>query len=413
MRSRKRGKALITGYGGGKTHATCLESIKHSMIDRGYNKPHMLVSPSFPQAKKTVIPTMHELLTDQFGLKIGKDYTYNKSDHEFRIKKWKGLVWIGSGRNPDSLNGPNLCSFGIDEPGQQSHETYIKMLARLRHPKAKELQWWLTGTPEGLNWLYDVCEGEKVPKEFDLIRGRTTDNTDLPQSFIDDLYDQYDSLLVDAYIDGKFVNMSDGSAYHAYCDDNVIQGFNYDPNRPIFVGMDFNYDPMCSVIGQEVIQDGVLKCVIFDEFHLKNCDTDAAAEQIIDKYGDPKKTKYEIYPDPSCKNRNAHGVGKSDLKILRNSFGANTPIRIVKNTRRKNRLNAMNKMLRNANGISRLLLTPNVKKLKNDFRRATMREYLNGNFDDPAIGHISDGCGYLVEKRYPVRYKKPYEKDAA
>lgn len=409
-----RGCALVTGYGGGKTLAHCLKSVKHSQIDNN-GIPHMIVSPSFPVAKKTLIPTMHEVLENIYGLKRGKDYRYNKSDHEFNIYKWNGLIWVGSGNNPDSLNGPNLGSFGIDEPGQQTRDVYNKMLARLRHPKAKLLQWWLTGTPEGLNWFYDVCEGEEVPKDFTLIRGKTTDNIHLPQSFIDDLYDQYDEQLVKAYIEGLFVNLMSGSAYYSYSDaESTLETFTPSKTKPLLVGMDFNYDPMCTIIGQEATIKNERVVVIFDELYLKNCDTDASCERLIEKY--KSEYKYMIYPDPACYTNSAHGSAKSDIRLIRNAFERYNistdsgywvdPSKA--HPKRKDRLNAVNKMFKNSRGKRRLFVTNNCRKLKEDLRKATMEEYLNANFEDKSIGHISDALGYMVQKRYPVKINRLY-----
>ena len=411
MQSKARGKALVTGYGGGKSYAHCHEAIKHSILDNGI--PHMMVSPSFPVAKKTLVPAMHEILQDQYGLVSGKDYRFNKTDHEFFIHKWNGQIWIGAGERPDSLNGPNLGSFGIDEPGQQKKDVYTKMLARLRHPKARHLQYWLTGTPEGLNWFYDVCEGDNIPKDFELIRGKTTDNTHLPQSFIDDLYDQYDELLVDAYINGRFVNMTSGAAYHEYDEElNSIGSFDPDKSKPLLIGQDFNYDPMCTIVAQECRVNGKICVVVFDELFLHGADTDAAFEQLISKFG--KDWRYEVYPDPACYSQTGHGAGKSDIDLIRNTFkrfeihpGDGYWVNPAKkHPLRKDRLNSVNGLLCNSKKERRLLFTKNVKNIKNDMKKNTKEEFLNGKFKDPMQGHIGDALGYMVQKRYPIRVEK-------
>jgi hypothetical protein len=404
-------KALITGFGGGKTIIGAHEIIKHSAIDNGI--PHMGVSPSYQMAKKTIIPSIMEVLEEHYNPPIlpGTGYKYNKSDHIFKIKPWNGIIYVGSADNPDSLKGPNLGSFWLDEPGLMGEQAYKFMLSRRRHPKAKHLQGCLTGTPEGLNWLYDVCEGDKIPKDFELIRGKTTDNYHLPQSFIDDLFDQYDEQLVKAYINGLFVNLMSGSAYYSYSDtENIIDEYEPDLSKPLLIGMDFNYDPMCSIIGQETTLGGNRYLVIFDEFYLRNCDTDASCERIINKYG--VGCKYIIYPDPSCYNRSAHGAAKSDIKLIKNTFvGLDYAIAsgAQKRVFRKDRLTASNKILKNAKGVRKTLILKSVRHLREDLRKITMEEYLNSNYDDPMLGHASDAFGYLAAKRYPVVVNKAYQ----
>ena len=291
-----------------------------------------------------------------------------------------------------------------------------KMLARLRHPKAKHLQYWYTGTPEGLNWFFDVCEGDKKPKDFELVRGKTTDNIHLPQSFIDDLYDQYDSVLVDAYINGLFVNMASGPAYYSF--DSLLNMYNseFKPNsmRPLLIGQDFNYNPMCTIIAQEIMIDDILCVVVFDELFLHNADTDAAFERLIEKYGN--QFFYEVYPDPACYSRSAHGAAKTDIRLIKNTFEKygirhGDGYRVSgekKHPRRKDRLNAVNKLLCNSNNVRRLLFTKNVKHILEDLRKNTMDEFLNGNYDEPMRGHMGDALGYLIDKKYPVRINRPY-----
>jgi hypothetical protein len=405
IRSKAFIKALVTGFGGGKTFGGALDIIKHSYIDNGI--AHMAVSPSFPMAKKTVIPEIIDTLEQKFDppLVHRKDYTYNKTDHVFKINAWNGTIFVGSGDNPDSLKGVNLGSAWIDEPGLQDEMVYNIMMSRIRDPKAKLLQLGLTGTPEGLNWFFDICEGEKVPSNFDFIRGKTTDNTHLPQSFIDNLYEQYDEQLVQAYLEGLFVNLLSGSAYYAYHnEESIIDEYIPDLGRPLLVGMDFNYDPMTSVIAQEVWREDKLYVIVFDEFYLRNCDTDASCERITSKYG--LDGKYIIHPDPTAYNKTAHGAAKTDLKLIKNSFDGyqyqfgSGAQKLIK---RKDRLNAVNKGLKNAKGERKILITKNCKHLREDMRKVLMEEFLNGNYKDPMLGHISDALGYMIARRYPVK----------
>ena len=46
-----------------------------------------------------------------------------------------------------------------------------------------------------------------------LVHGKTTDNHYLPESYIQSLRDNYDDKLLEAYIDGNFVNLTQGATY--------------------------------------------------------------------------------------------------------------------------------------------------------------------------------------------------------
>jgi hypothetical protein len=161
--------------------------------------------------------------------------------------------------------------------------------------------------------------------------------------------------------------------------------------------------------------------VVFDEFHLKNADTDAAFERVLEKYKNQLGfSRFDVYPDPACNSNTAHGSAKSDLRLIKNAFerysvSAMDGYRVFApkaHPTRKDRLNSVNKMLCNANGIRRLLITKNCKHLLEDMRKCTKEEYLNGKFKDAKRGHITDALGYKVHKRYPVKVERSYNKAA-
>lgn len=405
---------MVGGYGCSKTFSLALFSIKHSMIDNGLI--HQYVSPNFGMAKKTIIPTIFDIFENRMNPAMveGVDFKYNRSDHFFEVMKWNGKISICSGSVPSSLNGPTVASFAIDEPGQQKKEVWIKMIARLREPRAKALQGAIAGTPEGLNWFYDLCEGDKKPIGLELIRAKTRDNINLPVDYIDNMMQQYDPQLVLSYIEGIFVPLESGTAYHCFGEQNIIENFEYNPNELLIIGMDFNYDPMTAIVAQEAKINGKYRLVVFDEFFRRNCTTNAICEMIIDKYG--RRAEYSIYPDPACRNRSAHGdAGRSDLAIIKTIFnGLNfyvkQPIDVIY---RKDRLNAVNGLLKNAMGEINCYVTRGLKHLCDDLRKITMEEYLNDCYKDKSLGHITDALGYVIAQRNPIKIDRNYYREAA
>ena len=63
--------------------------------------PHLYVSPSYKQGRKTVLISIKELL-DGAGIR----YKFNVTNHEFPIRNWNGTIWIASGDEAESLKGP-------------------------------------------------------------------------------------------------------------------------------------------------------------------------------------------------------------------------------------------------------------------------------------------------------------------
>jgi hypothetical protein len=212
-------------------------------------------------------------------------------------------------------------------------------------------------------------------------------------------------------LNGEFVNLSGSNAFYGFTDANTFdEEYIPDPTLPLLVGFDFNYDPQVAVIAQEV-PDWIDKegdeprkrLIVFDELWLHNCDTDMKCEQITEKYGD--SFTYHIYPDSTFKNRTAHGVGKSDLILVRNSFKEYNHRLFYHsvNPRRSDSLNDVNSKICNSEKERFILIHKKCKHIIEDLRKILREEYLNGNYKDSERGHILDALRYIVSFKYPIR----------
>lgn len=411
--SQARYVALTGGYGSGKTMTAASMAVLHCAVDRGM--PHGLVSPTYPQAKKTTIPAVFSLLEDVFGFRENRDFRYNRVDHEFKFPAWRSMLYIMSGDNPNSLKGSNLGSCGIDEPGIMSHDVLKQVEARIRHPKAKWPQIYLTGTPEDLNWYADFVEGDKKPFGLHDIRARTRDNIFLSEDYFRSLEESYSAEEIASYMLGQFINLNGSMAAHAFSNANLIDQTEFakpDKNLPILIGFDYNWSPNVAVIAQEVPDwiegqgdDAELKTrlIVFDEVWANNCSTEKKCEAILDRYG--REATYHIYQDATADGRHSHGVGISDTSIVRNAFNG-VSHRLLYNSvnpMRKDRMNAVNGRLCNGLGERFIYITRNCKRLVDDLRKCKRDEFIMDNYDEPERGHIFDALGYMVAYRYPIK----------
>jgi len=377
-------KALITGYGGGKTLIGSKKAISLAMHNAPV--PFMYVSPSYKQAKRTVIPTLIQLLD---GKKLS--YTYNKSDFEFIIRGGRGgkpaTIWIGTGDHPDSLKGPNLCAAGIDEPFIQPKEVFDQMLARVRDPGALHREIFLTGTPEDLNWGYDICEGEDASRyDLEMIQASTRDNKALPASFVETLASAYDDKMRDAYLDGKFVNMSTGRIFYGFERERNVST-RPDPGGDLYMGMDFNVNPMAAVI---FFTNGP-QMHIMEEILLANSNTQEMIEVAKCKY--PGRVKV-AFPDPSGRARKTSAaVGATDFTIIK-EHGVAVKAK-AKAPSKRDRYNCTNKKFQDMT----LTIDPYCKRTIQGFEKLTY-EGLKKMED---LTHPTDAATYPVEYLYPIK----------
>lgn len=404
--------ALTGGYGSGKSTSCALKGIVHTMEDPGVL--HAICSPSFPMAKLTIIPSIFEVLEDWMALREKRDFTYNRTDHFFNFYRWNGKLVILSGEDPKRLKGPNLGSFGIDEPGLQTAAVFKQARARVRHPKAKHPEIYLTGTPEDLNWYADLVEGDLKPSDFLDVRARTEDNFFLKPEFIEGLRESYSEQEIMAYLNGRFVNLNASQAYSGFSQANTIEAADFgkpDPSLPLLVGFDYNWSPNVGIIAQEVPdwveREGTepgRKLIVFDELWHMNCSTERKCEILRERYGND--FEYLIYQDASGKNDTARKPGVSDLNLVKNAmrgvkyFKVHSP---AANPGRRDRLNAVNGRLCNSKGERFTYIAKTCKHLIEDLRKTEREEFLVGRYKDPNRGHIGDALGYLVHYRYPIK----------
>lgn len=383
-------RAIVAGYGGGKTYAVCMENILVSEINRGV--PNVIIEPTFLMVRDILIPT----LTDILDLNHIK-YEHNKSHHNFYIPEWNGHIWLRSGDKPDKLKGMNAGLVTIDEPFIQSKAVYDVAISRSRNPKAKILGIVLSGTPENLNWGFDIIEDEK--EEFKLYSGTTYDNFYLPESYVKKLEASYGEKDAAAYIRGQFVDRTTGQCYYSFGQDNIIPNYTPVPSRPIEVSCDFNIDIMCWNIGQEV--GGI--DYTFDSVEMTGtAKTEVMCQMVRAKLNTEYKDRYSdvIFYCDIAGSANRPEAAYTNIEIIRNNFpGARIETRHIANI--GDRISATNARLRDSNGNIRAYVTGNCKRLINDYRRVNWDHFFKkGSAGD--LTHTSDGESYKFFAKYPL-----------
>ena len=383
-------KALVTGYGGGKTMALAKRMIWLSL----YNSPApvMTVSPSYPLALKTIVQSIDELLDGRCTIEPHMTYTLRKSQpYEFviRLPGRTGLIWCMSGERPERLKGPNIGAAGIDEPFIQPVEVYHQTVARVRHPAARIREINLTGTPEGVvGWGFDLCEGEgRVRQDVGVVQASTAENRALDVEYVQRMEAAYDEAALAAYRDGRFVNMSLGRVYHSFDSTIHVVDEPMPQGAELCVGMDFNVDPMAYAIfwrsGQRIH--------FIAEYEHPNCDAEQAAAFIKRDHPEVRK----VYPDASGHNRQHAGAGGKSAHAYIREAGL-TVVASSANPRIIDRQNAVNGGLRHG----RVTISPACRKLRSYLLAATHKGSNTKQQKD--MGHLLDAFGYPIANLFPV-----------
>jgi PBSX family phage terminase large subunit len=194
-------KALIAGFGSGKTIAGAAEFIKLCSINAGLES--MMVSPSYPMANRTILPTFKTMLESS-----NIDFTYNEQKHIFYIPDFRHTTYVGSADIPASLKGSNLSHLWMDEPSVCSLDAYTQSIARVRVAAAPKLSILHTFTPETMTWCYDeFIINQRSDRE--VVFGRTIDNPELAKDYVENLKSRYSEEMQKMYLEGQFVFATD------------------------------------------------------------------------------------------------------------------------------------------------------------------------------------------------------------
>lgn len=294
---------LVGGYGNGKTYTACRKAIQLSFLNAGC--VGIITEPTYPMLRDIFIPEM-KIALEEWGIK----YKFNSSNSIFLldINGQETKLICMSMENVERLVGINAAFIICDEfdtsKEEIAYKAYNKLLGRLRAGNVR--QFVITTTPEGFKATYRIFIKEPS-NEKRLIKAKTSDNKYLPQDFIETLKTQYPPNLLQAYLNGEFVNLNSGTIYSYFNRETHNSNEDYQDRETIYVSQDFNYLGCISIV--YVKRNGF--DVAIDEI-ISN-DTKSIIENI--KYRYPNSYVC-IYPDASG---NAHKTSSNttDIEMLR------------------------------------------------------------------------------------------------
>ena len=337
----------------------------------------------------------------------------------------------------DSLRGDGLDFVVLDEFANMSPQAWTEVLRPALSDRLGRALF--IGTPKGRNHFYELYEKAQNEVNWAAFQFTTEQGGYVSAEELENAAHDLDERTYDQEFRARFTNQGSGIAYYAFDRNRHVRPVAYNPSHPLFWALDFNTNPLCSVIGQ-MINDRVY---ILEELILPDSNTPAACEEFIvrtrkwtkapiipeppDMNAAQAETLYElqqqlqpgvlnvyIYGDSTGAQRNT-SASRTDWQIVRDFFGrhsdrCNASFRISKaNPLVKDPVNCVNAVLRNYAGEHRLLVDPGCKHLIKDFERVCWKADPYGNptadldKSDPMRTHVSDALGYMLAQDFPMR----------
>jgi Terminase large subunit, T4likevirus-type, N-terminal len=339
-----------------------------------------------------------------------------------------GTIALRGADNYDGLRGEGLNLVVLDEFADIAKEAWTEVLRpMLSDRKGSAL---FIGTPKGRNHFYDLAQEAKTSPNWAFHSFTTLDGGLVTPEEIEAARRDLDERTFRQEYEASFENWS-GAVYYAFSRESNVRPVQYNPKIPICWSLDFNVNPMCSVIGQleedfspahfdfftlvNRDEKRIKTLRIMDELWLSNSNTAEACGEFCNRilpYLDrnPNLT-VKIYGDASGSARQtAAGPGaKSDWEIVRREMkrmGIQASFHYKSsNPGVKNRVAAVNSLLKSTSGEIRILIDPKCKKLIKDLEQVAWKPgtALIEKEKNPELTHISDALGYLVETEAGIR----------
>lgn len=425
IRDPARFKAIVAGRRFGKTTLSEAKlgytaTNHYRLTGRSTRGIYWYVAPTYAQAKMIAWDGFKDFL---------KPFTRKVNEQELTISLSNGCkVSLKGGSQPDRLRGPGLDGLIVDEYADIPPEAWEKVL---RPMLADKKGWaWFIGTPKGRNHFYDLYQkigSDPNYSEWSRFQFTTREGGWVDQEEIAKAMAEMDERGFRQEFEATFENFS-GLVYYTFDREKDVRRVEYDPRLPLRWCLDFNVDPMASVICQ--IDDGSLSVFdtgkrkrvhVIDEISLRNADTAEACSAFAQKamrwYANGRPIELYIYGDATGKNRARPGTartGSSDWDIVRAFFAGrrefNAKFKVpTGNPLQKDRINSVNSMFCSWNGERNVTIDPKVVKLIHDLEHVAWATdktgRTTGDIDKSAdlmVTHWTDAFGYFIFQEFPV-----------
>jgi hypothetical protein len=387
----ERFKGFSGPIGCGKSYTLCQEAIKLSYLNPG--RLGLLGAPTYPMLRDATQASLLEILNGN-----GIPFDHNKAENTLVMKDTGSRILFRPVDEFERLRGTNLAWFGLDELTYTQEESWLRLQGRLRDPKANRLRGFAVWTPKGYDWVYKMFISDPLPG-YRAVIAPPKENRHLLEKtpdFYDRLKDSYDPKFYEQEVLGIYLSMDGGRVYSGFDRNQHIEKVEVNPHLPLYWALDFNVDPMSSVIAQI----GNNKVRVLDEIVIRHSTTQQACEEFMSRYPN-HESGLVVYGDASGNQHQTTGL--TDFQMVREYFSVHskTPVkyRVPKaNPAVRDRVHLVNRMLRSAAGKIDLTVDPKCKELIKDFEQVSYKDDTHeiDKGRDRQRTHVSDALGYLI-----------------
>lgn len=289
------GKKRVILYGGairgGKSYWLLLTFI--SLCSKYPKSRWVIIRESLPTLKRTLLVTLQSILNEGLQQHIKE---FNRDTYTLTFRNGSQIMFMAESFADDKelnrFRGLEVNGGGFDELNECRQETFYKLIERAgtwNHAIGKPPILVLSTCNPTHEWVkaewYDRYIDGTLPEEWEYIPAKITDNPYVSPDYLDNLKKNMPEDEYRKFVDGDWnvVKVTNPFMY-AYDAHKHTGAVEFNPDKPIYISIDFNLNPF-SVIFGHVWRDDKFHCHIFDEMSIVNGSIPELCDRIEAKYG--------------------------------------------------------------------------------------------------------------------------------
>lgn len=379
--STSRFRVAICGRRFGKTFLAMRELARFARLP---NQRCWFIAPTRGQGKGIVWEQLKARLQDL-------NWVNKVNESELSLMLVNGSeISIRSADSFDRMRGFSVNFAVFDEFADMDPEVWTAVRPTLSDRQGHAL---FIGTPKGVgNWSKDIFDMSLDHEGWASWQFTTLDGGRVTPEEIAAARSEMDERTFRQEYEATFESYA-GRIYYAF-DRANIKPYTGSVPSTIFVGMDFNIDPMSAVIGVRVGDT----MHIIDEIRMFSSNTQEMVSELRERY---PGQQIVVYPDPAARQRKTSAGGQTDLSILQNAgFQVKAPL---SHDAVRDGINAVNSRLRDATGVMHLLVDPKCKNLIESLERHAYKEGTSQPDKESGYDHMTDAVRYMISYIWPVK----------
>src|SRR5438067_801511 len=404
--SEKRFRVLVAGRRFGKTYLALLELLRAACAP---SRLVWYVAPTYKQGKRIAWNRLKQLTRPY--------WTARPSETDLSVTlSWGSVIALRGADQYDSLRGEGLDFVVLDEYASMHPACWTEVLRPALSDRVGGALF--IGTPQGFNHFYERHDRAQTEPDWAAFQFTTEQGGNVSREELANAARELDERCYRQEFHASFEHLGQGRVYYAFERSGDVLECRYQPGVPLIWSVDFNVNPMCSIVAQRV-GDTVY---VLDEIVLPDSNTPAACEAFLNRtkhVWEAGPVTLQVYGDATGDSRTT-AASRTDWKIIRDFFNGRkaafqASIRVdISNPPVKDRINCVNARLCNSVRERRLFIDARCRQLIRDLEQVSWKTDANGNplieldKSDPLRTHTSDALGYYIASAFPMQGKVGY-----